>query len=169
MKHQNSQGIYYSGKGIFFHQYQIKDEGLYWSWPTSTCDLGEGFQPAVYFQPNISHWWGTARRDEWNSEVTLGWKERLGWVKWHISETAIPLKTSKIQAFDAWQEPLAWRNGNEVGRMAKVRPFLSDWCLALYPSGRDQCKPGDNSKSVCVVMYKRLNFAYERRLRSVNA
>lgn len=45
--------------------------------------------------------------------------ERLGWVKWHISGVAIPLKTSKIRAFDAWQEPLAWRNGNEAGRMAK--------------------------------------------------
>ena len=80
----------------------------WWRFSTS-CLL-----PAQYF-PLVEH----REEDEWNSGATLRWKERLGWVKWHISGIAMPLKTSKIQAFDAWQEPLAWKNGNEAGSMAK--------------------------------------------------
>lgn len=74
-------------------------------------------------------------RKEWWTEFggDLGLEREIVWVKQHISEITIPLETSKIQAFDAWHQPLAWRNGNEVGRMANLRPFcLSDvWPFTL--------------------------------------
>lgn len=80
--------IRHRGEGIFFHQYQIKGGGIYWLWPKNPW---WGFQPAVYLQTSISHLWGTIKKRWIKLEVTLGWKDRLGHVRWHIPEIAILL------------------------------------------------------------------------------